>query len=131
MLSPLFRVLSAVCFAILCAFAGWKISSLPLWGWWPIVFNLSLWLTFVMIFFPKDPAKVKWLGAATLSGIMLGVGFPPSPFTFLVIFAWIPLLAVENGIYQREDRIKRGQVFLFSLHAFVLWNVIATFWVTN
>ena len=84
-----------------------------------------------MIFFPKDPTKRKWLAASTVSGLLLGIGFPPSALTFVVAFAWIPLLAVENGIYQREERIKPGQVFLFSLHAFVLWNVIATFWVTN
>ncbi|HUR30718.1 MAG TPA: apolipoprotein N-acyltransferase, partial [Saprospiraceae bacterium] len=110
---------------------GWHMLRLPLWGWWPLLFNLSLWLTGVMLFFPKDAIRKKWLGAATLSGVLLGIGFPPSPLTFVVIFAMIPLLAVENGIYQREERTKPGQVFLFSLHAFVLWNVIATFWVTN
>ncbi len=105
--------------------------QLPLWGWWPLVFNLSLWFTLVAIFFPKDAYKRKWLGAATLSGILLGIGFPPSPFTWVVIFAWIPLLAVENGIYQRQERIRPGQVLLFSWHAFVIWNIIGTFWVTN
>lgn len=126
-----FRFITASLLALICAFAGWKISGLPLWGWWPLVFNLSLWLTGVMIFFPKDASKRKWLGAATLSGLMLGAGFPPSPFTFIVLFAWIPLLAVENSIYHKEDRTKPGQVFLYSFHAFALWNVIATFWVTN
>jgi apolipoprotein N-acyltransferase len=129
--SKLLRIAAILFFALLCAFAGWQISRLPLWGWWPLLFNLSLWLTGVMIFYPKDADKKKWLGGATLSGVLLGIGFPPSPFTFLVAVAWIPLLAVENGIYQREERIRPGQMFLFSLHAFALWNVIATFWVTN
>src|SRR5688572_24669173 len=125
------RVAGIVFFALACLFSGWQMLSLPLWGWWPLVFNLSLWLTGVLIFFPKDANKRKWLGASTLSGILLGIGFPPSPFTFVVFFAWIPLLAVENGIYQRADKVRPGQVFLFSIHAFALWNVISTFWVTN
>lgn len=129
--SKVVRFAAILFFALICIFAGWQMLRLPLWGWWPLVFNLSLWLTGVAIFFPKDANKRKWLGASTLSGILLGIGFPPSPFTFLVIFAWIPLLAVENGIYQREDKVRPGQVFLFSIHAFALWNVIATFWVTN
>ena len=125
------RIIAIIFFALTCAIAGWQIARLPLWGWWPLVFNLSLWMTGVMILYPKDSNKKKWLGAATLSGILLGIGFPPSPLTFLVFVAWIPLLAVENGIYQRQDRTRPGQMFLFSLHAFALWNVIATFWVTN
>lgn len=125
------RIIAIVFFLLATVFAGWRMSELPLWGWWPLLFNLSLWLIGVSIFFPKDSIKKKWFGAATLSGILLGIGFPPSPFTFLVAVAWIPLLAVENGIYQRQDRVRPGLMFIFSLHAFVLWNVIATFWVTN
>src|SRR6187455_2534259 len=115
----------------ICAFASWRMFELPLWSWWPLLMLLSLWGAIVMIFFPKDPTERKWLGSATLSGVLLGLGFPPSPLTFVVIFAWIPLLAVETGIYQHKDKIQPGKVFLYSYHAFVLWNIIATFWVTN
>ena len=115
----------------ICAFASWRMFELPLWSWWPLLMLLSLWGAIVMIFFPKDPTEKKWLGSATLSGILLGLGFPPSPLTFVVIFAWIPWLAVENGIFQSKDKIRPGKVFLYSYHTFVLWNIIATFWVTN
>jgi apolipoprotein N-acyltransferase len=47
------------------------------------------------------------------------------------VIAWIPLLIVENGIYKQGEKVKPGQVFLFSFHAFVLWNIITTFWVIN
>jgi len=114
-----------------CAFASWRMWHLPLWGWWPLLMLLSLWGAIVMIFFPKDPTERKWLGSATLSGILLGLGFPPSPLTFVVIFAWIPWFAVETGIYQSKDKIRPGKVFLYSYHTFVLWNILATFWVTN
>jgi len=115
----------------ICALASWRMLVLPLWGWWPLLMLLSLWGAIVMIFFPNDPTEKKWLGSATLSGVLLGLGFPPSPLTFVVIFAWIPWFAVETGIYQSQDRIRPGKVFRYAYHMFVLWNIIATFWVTN
>lgn len=113
------------------SYAAWKMLNLPLWAWWPLLLILSFWLAAVLLFFPADRIEQKWLGAATLSGILLGLGFPPSPLTFVVIFAWVPLLVMENGIYQRNQKVRPGKVWLYSFHAFVLWNVIATFWVMN
>lgn len=111
--------------------AAWKMWTLPLWGWWPLLLLLSFWMAIILIFLPKDPTEKKWLGAATLSGVMLGLGFPPSPLTWIVLFAWIPLLSLESGIFHQRDRVNPRKVFYYSFHAFVLWNVIATFWVTN
>src|SRR6188768_1222695 len=73
------------------AFAGWKMLNLPLWGWWPLVLILSLWLAGTLFFYPKVAVERKWLAAATLSGVLLGLGFPPSPLTWVVFVAWIPL----------------------------------------
>ncbi|HEX5112753.1 MAG TPA: apolipoprotein N-acyltransferase [Saprospiraceae bacterium] len=112
-------------------FAAWRMFILPLWGWWPLMMLLSFYGAMVMMLFPKDPTERKWLGSATLSGILLGLGFPPSPLTFAVIFAWIPWLAVEKGIYESKDRIRPGKVWVYAYHAFVLWNILATFWVTD
>lgn len=116
---------------VICCISIWRIIELPLWGWWPLVMLSSFWTTIILIFFPKEPEKRKWLGAATASGVMLGLGFPPSPLTFIVAFAWIPLFAVENGIFQKRDKPVPKQVFFYFFHAFILWNIIATFWVTN
>ena len=120
-----------VILVILASIAGYKMMSLPLWGWWPLLLLLSIWMAIVLLFLPKDSTEKKWLGASTLSGVLLGIGCPPSVFTFAVFVAWIPLLAVENGIYQQRDRVNPGKMFRYAYHAFVLWNVIATFWVTN
>jgi apolipoprotein N-acyltransferase len=120
----------AIC-VLIAAFSGYKMLNLPLWGWWPLPLELASWMALVLLFLPKDPTEKKWLGAATLSGVLLGIGFPPSIFTFVIFVAWIPLLAVENGIYQQRDKVNRSKMFRYAYHAFVLWNVIATFWVTN
>lgn len=129
--SRLSRIIFILLLLGLGIFASVKMFQLPLWGWWPLLMLLSLYGAIVMMLFPKDPTERKWLGSATLSGILLGLGFPPSPLTFVVIFAWIPLLAVEKGIFQSKDRIRPGKMWVYSYHAFVLWNILATFWVTN
>ncbi len=113
------------------SYFAWKMYTHPLWGWWPLWMMLSFWVGGMLIFFPKQPDKIRWLGLSTLAGIMLGLGFPPSPLTWLVFVAWIPLLAMEADIYKRDQRTKPGRIFLYSFNAFVLWNVIATFWVMN
>ena len=111
--------------------SAWKMLHLPLWGWWPLALILSLWLAGMMCFMPTDPIRRKWLGMATLSGVMLGLGFPPSPLTWLVMFAWVPLLALEHDLFKQHQKVQPGKVFWYSFHAFVLWNDIATFWVMN
>jgi len=115
----------------IAVFAGWRMVELPLWGWWPLVLELSAWMAIAMMAFPAKSTQRKWFGAATLSGILLGLGFPPSPVTFLVFVAWVPLLAIENSIYLHEERVQPRRIFLLSFHAFALWNIIATFWVLN
>ena len=113
------------------SYAGWKMLQLPLWGWWPLFLILPFWLAIVLLFYPKDLMERKWLALSTLSGVMLGLGFPPSPLTWLVFFAWIPLLVMEDGIYQRDQRVRPRKVWWYSFHATLVWNVIATFWVMN
>ena len=112
-------------------YAAWQMTERPLWGWWPLVLELSAWMALAMIVFPKRPAYRKWFGGATLTGLLLGLGFPPSPLTFLVFVAWVPLLAMENSVYLHEERIRPKRIFLLAFHAFALWNIIATFWVIN
>ncbi len=130
-LSRLFLIITGILLLIVGGVASWTMYTTPLWGWWPLVMILSFWIAGALFLFPKDHDKRKWLALSTLAGVLLGLGFPPSPLTWVVFFAWIPLLLVEDAIFQKEKRIKRGQVFIFSFHAFVLWNVIATFWVMN
>lgn len=129
--TTLFKWTGSIVFLLAASLAGWQMLTNPLWGWWALVFNLSIWLFAIMFFFPKDQLKLRWLALSTLSGVLLGIGFPPSLFTFFVFIAWIPLLIVEQQVFQHYGKVKPGKIFLYALHAFALWNVIATFWVTN
>jgi apolipoprotein N-acyltransferase len=107
-----------------------------LWGYRPLVFLLSFWFGFVLlrqwrrnrkgVVFPTQP-----LALASLSGLLLGVGFPDIlPLPFLLWIAWIPLLLVESRWREQDDARKRdllGYVF----HTLVVWNIVATYWVMN
>jgi apolipoprotein N-acyltransferase len=128
------RIVRIAAIAILLAVAGWsgyKLYHLPLWGWWPLPFLLSTWLIVPLVFFPADHQRRKWLALSTLSGVLLGLGFPPSPLTWVVVVALIPLLQVEKEIIITYGKANMRLIFGYSFHVFILWNIISTFWVTN
>jgi len=130
--------LLALCL-IICAWLAYDMVKRGeqelLWGYRPLAFFLSAWAAVTLIRlhrFAKDPGGLRWLGLSTLSGILLGVGFPDIiPVPFLMFIAFVPLLMVEQEIHQQYDKARRGKVMRYAYHTFVLWNVIATYWVTN
>jgi len=128
---PWGRLVAIVLLLLTGSYSAWQMLKLPLWGWWPLIMILAFWIAGMLMFIPKDRFKKRWLGLATISGICLGLGFPPSHLTWLVLVAWIPLLQMENEIFQRDQKIRPGKVWLYAYNAFLLWNVIATFWVMN
>jgi apolipoprotein N-acyltransferase len=125
------RIGAFVLFFLTGAVSAWQMLQLPLWGWWPLLMILGFYLAAVIVLIPSSAINQRWLLASTLSGVLLGIGFPPSFFTWVVWIAWIPLLVMEEEIYQQEKKCRPGKVWVYAFHAFVLWNVIATFWVMN
>lgn len=120
------------------ALLGWRMYSLwqqeELWGYLPLAFFLSAWVSIVLVFWKKytrHPKGLRWLGLSTLSGVLLAAGFPPSYLTPLMFIAWIPLLIVEHEISQQQETVGKWGLLGYSYHAFVLWNVLTTWWVGN
>jgi apolipoprotein N-acyltransferase len=68
----------------------------------------------------------KKLSLAVLSGLLIG-GAWFSPFTFLIFIGFVPLLLLTEDILKNAKRPK-GSVFLFSYIAFLLWNIMDTWW---
>jgi apolipoprotein N-acyltransferase len=119
------------------ALAGYRMYSLTqeeqLWGHWPLLLFLGLWLSIAAWLLPGESfsaQKVKWRnwGLASLSGILLAGGFPPLPFPFLLFAGFVPLLLIADA---RENEAERFRLFPYFLHAFLLWNILSTFWVAN
>lgn len=102
-----------------------------LWGHLPLFFFLSIYLSVVFIFWKKytqHPKGLRWLGLSTLSGLLLSLGFPPLPLTFLLFIAWVPLLVVEMEVSSEKEKVS---LMPYAYHTFALWNVLVTWWVGN
>lgn len=64
-----------------------------------------------------------------LSGLLLSASWF-SPFTFLIFFAWVPLLIVENKISALPSAgLNRLKLTGLSYLAFFTWNICVTWWV--
>jgi len=105
-----------------------------LWGHIPLIFLTSFWALIVLLFekrYTNGGKNWRWLGLSTLSGVMLALGFPPIPLTFLMFFGFIPLLFIEKEISETKPETDKWQVFKYTYHAFVVWNILTTWWVAN
>jgi apolipoprotein N-acyltransferase len=114
--------------------SGWQMLRMPLWGYWPLPFMLGVWgmlLSLLAGRMLRQADDLRHLGLATLSGVLLWLGFPDMPFTPLIFMAFIPLLLVEEDQQLRYGRRSLVRVGFYAFHAFFLWNVLSTFWVAN
>jgi apolipoprotein N-acyltransferase len=98
-----------------------------LWGYLPLLLYLSAWAGVALLSQAgKTSATRRRFLLSTASGVMLGIGFPGYvPFPLLLLVAWVPLL-----VLQFETKSTRT-VFVHGLNTFLLYNILATFWVTN
>lgn len=121
-------------FLALAGFSGWRMLQLPLWGYWPLPFMLGLWGVLLSLLagrMVRSEKDLRHLGLATLSGVLLWLGFPDMPLTPLIFTAFLPLLIVEEEQQARYGRRSILRVGFYAFHAFFLWNVLSTFWVAN
>jgi len=69
--------------------------------------------------------RYKYWGLALSSGCMAWIAWPGLPFTFLIFFAWIPLIIVA------EDVKKQGHFLGLCYLAMLIWNLGTTWWIWN
>lgn len=60
-----------------------------------------------------------------LSGLLLFAAWPMSPFTFLIFFAFLPLLWLETKVKSRRH------FFMLIYLSMFIWNVSTTWWIWN
>lgn len=124
-----------VLLSFLIALIGWMSYSIYartqeelLWGARTLVLFLAFWTLVVVLFYPKN----RLLGWSTLSGVLLGLGFPGwLPLPFLLFFGFVPLLQVVKKITEPSENQKVGSIFKYSFHTFLIWNILSTYWVAN
>lgn len=117
--------------ALICGYQMWQ---LPLWSHLPLVFFVAVWGGIMIALadrYSKLPQNGRLLALSTLSGLLLGFGFPISPLTPLMFIGFVPLLMVEKEIADTKEGPSKWEVFKYSYHAFVVWNILSTYWVAN
>lgn len=108
-----------------------RYQNQELWGYLPLFQFTSAW--FVLGFLVKrrwwqDEGFVRKVGLATLSAVLLTLGFPPFPIPLPLFVGFVPLLlALDYGGGEQSS----GHRFFLLFHTFVLWNIFSTFWVAN
>ncbi len=125
---------------LIAAWSGvdmWRLFQQDLlWGYRPLVFFLASWLGIILLAQAwknrsTDTGSLQRLAFSSLSGLLLGVGFPDIlPLPFLLFFAWVPLLILEQHLADQGTQRKRvflGHVF----HTAMVWNILSTYWVGN
>ena len=65
---------------------------------------------------------------ATLTGLLLAAAWPTYGCSLLVFVAFVPLLMAEKAIREQKSWTKL-QTFGISYLAFLIWNVITTWWI--
>lgn len=115
-------------------FTGKYMLAEKFWGYTPLYFFIACWILVVALTLPwysKHPQKYKLLALSSLAGFILFLGFPTKPVTPFMFIGLIPLLYVEDKINKWRPEISRWEIFKYSFNAFVIWNVLSTFWVAN
>jgi len=65
---------------------------------------------------------------ALASGLLLGLPWSVSTLFFLIFFAWVPLLLLEEEVRHQANSYA---VFNYAFVSFLLWNIVATWWITQ
>lgn len=105
-----------------------------LWGHKPLILFLSVWLAFHILLSGKKRGGLglRYVVLSSTGGLLLGLGFPGIvPLPLLMFAGFVPLLLLEAEISSSEEKNKGGLVFLHSYNAFLLWNILSTWWVAN
>ena len=66
-----------------------------------------------------------------LSGLLLWLSWPPFKMSFLVFFAFVPILFVEELISKEKNRFGASTLLYNTFIAFFVWNLITTYWIYN
>lgn len=112
------------------ALAVYQMLDLPLWGHWPLVLGLGFCCLWIPFFRYRSFSMIE-ISLTAISGILLGLSYAPSPFPFISMVAFVPLLWLIDHISLTYAKRKLSSIWILSFWAFLIWNIISTFWVMN
>ena len=67
-----------------------------------------------------------------LSGLLLWIAWPPTPYTtFLLFIGFVPMLVAMENIIQSNTTKKGKKIFHITFLGFFIWNTLCIYWVYN
>ncbi len=61
----------------------------------------------------------------------MAAAWPDYGWSWIIFISWVPMLFVEDYIFQNKTFFSRGAIVLYSYPGFLVWNIITTWWVSN
>ncbi|MBK8956302.1 MAG: apolipoprotein N-acyltransferase [Saprospiraceae bacterium] len=122
-------------FLVLAGFAalygGAQMLGKPFWGNNPIWLLLGTWMVIVLALsriYWSDGRQFFYLIMSSLSGLLLGKAFV---FTSPLLFVGFTPLLYAAFRYEHQGTCRLRVHGYYAFHAFMVWNIIATYWVAN
>lgn len=75
--------------------------------------------------------RLKLISLSILSGILFFLAWTTFGLGPILFVAFLPLLFVDDYIFDNSDRLKSINIFYYSYLTFITWNLLATWWVYN
>lgn len=128
----LYKWLIVVVLLVTGVYSSIEMLNRPLWGYLPLFTFWSFWNALVIIlgWNPLGSSKQRLLFfLPLLSGLLLALSFPPFPIPVLAMLGFLPLLILTDR--SKLEGFKNRELIFAAYHAFVNWNILATFWVAN
>ncbi len=75
--------------------------------------------------------KYQLLLLSLLSGMLLAAAWPLNGFSYLIFFAFVPLLWVEEIITKNPLKYGKFSFFFVAFLGFFTWNTLTTYWIWN
>ena len=66
-----------------------------------------------------------------LTGVLLWAAWPARGLPFILLFAFCPLLVVEEHFYRQGANFRAFKFFTYAYVAALSWNILSTWWVLN
>ena len=76
-------------------------------------------------------SKKQLLLFSSISGLMLAIPWLVYGTGLILLFAFIPLLLVENSLLNDRKNNKSISAFLYGFLIFIIWNSLTTWWIYN
>lgn len=134
MAHPTFRRIGIALLIIAVLIAGWmywRMTNEELWGYAPLVFYLAAFGgTWLLRTYRKNGEVSEDNKLSGLAGLLLGLGFPGIlPIPFLLLVAFVPMFLLYRRLMATGAGY--GKVFRHGYSTFLLFNILASYWVTN